>query len=274
MQIGGFSEEHEFKAPPAVGPETSVKIIGLADMGQYNVDYFDNPHGYKPSLGTSKNIHLEEDVDLVLHVGDISYAQGYVADWDVFFDQLYPLVSKVPYMVSLYPSLIWLRICSRSRQFPETMNATTQDRAIATTTTTQEASVGSRTREDFRCQSRKSTSHGTPSTSDPSTSSPSAASTTSNLAQSNSSKHVLRSKLIADARTVQVHQRRSRIRGSFSDALGHCLRPSPHVPRNYTRQTWWILVCRSRTPKAFRRLFLRKWSRILDSSHLALNSCF
>ena len=234
MQIGGFSEEHEFKAPPAVGPEAFVKIIGLADMGQYNVDYFDNPHGYKPSLGTSKNIHLEEDVDLVLHVGDISYAQGYVADWDVFFDQLYPLVSKVPYMVILYPSLIWLRICSLSRQSLETTNASTQDPGIAMTQNViQEANVGSLTREDFRCQSRKSTSHGTPSTSDPSTSSPSAASTTSNLAQSNSSKHVLRSKIIENARTVQVHQRRSRIRGSLSDALGHRLRPSPHVPRNH-----------------------------------------
>lgn len=68
-------------------------------MGQYNVDYFGNPHGRAASLPTSANINAEEDVDLVVHVGDISYAQGYVADWDVFFHQLLPLTSRVPYMV-------------------------------------------------------------------------------------------------------------------------------------------------------------------------------
>ena len=84
-----------------------MKIIAIADMGQYNVDYFDNVHGREPSLGTSKNINEEEDVDLLVHVGDLSYAMGYVADWDVFFDQLLPLTSKVPYMVlfALLPDL-------------------------------------------------------------------------------------------------------------------------------------------------------------------------
>lgn len=68
-------------------------------MGQYNIDYFDNESGREPSLKTSANINAEENVDLIMHVGDISYAQGYVADWDVFFDQLHPITYSVPYMV-------------------------------------------------------------------------------------------------------------------------------------------------------------------------------
>jgi len=95
---GGYSEEHSFVTPPETGSKDTVKIVAIGDMGQYNIDYFDNPEGYEASLATSANINAEEDVDLVMHVGDISYAQGYIADWDVFFDQLHPLTSKVPYM--------------------------------------------------------------------------------------------------------------------------------------------------------------------------------
>lgn len=83
-----------------MGSDTAVKILGLGDMGQYSLDQFESEHTRTPSLDTSNNINSEEDVDLIVHVGDISYAQGYVAEWDVFFDQLLPITSKVPYMVS------------------------------------------------------------------------------------------------------------------------------------------------------------------------------
>ena len=33
-----------------------------------------------------------------VHNGDISYARGYFSQWDNFFDQLYPLASRLPYM--------------------------------------------------------------------------------------------------------------------------------------------------------------------------------
>ena len=35
--------------------------------------------------------------DLVLHIGDISYAVGYSAQWDRFLDQIKPVASRVPY---------------------------------------------------------------------------------------------------------------------------------------------------------------------------------
>lgn len=44
-------------------------------MGQYNEDLMVNTHGRLPSLETSDNINAESDVDLITHIGDISYAQ-------------------------------------------------------------------------------------------------------------------------------------------------------------------------------------------------------
>lgn len=98
--IYGYSEEHMMKVPMKSGPpHTTIKILGLADMGQANIDHFFNPENYLPSVLTSKNLNKEEDVDIIIHIGDISYAQGFVADWDVFFDQWQPIISHVPYMV-------------------------------------------------------------------------------------------------------------------------------------------------------------------------------
>jgi phosphodiesterase/alkaline phosphatase D-like protein len=40
-------------------------------------------------------------VDLVLHIGDISYATGFLAEWDQFLDIITPIASKVPYMTAI-----------------------------------------------------------------------------------------------------------------------------------------------------------------------------
>ena len=40
--------------------------------------------------------------DIVFHIGDISYADGYVADWDQFTAQVEPIASAVPYMVARF----------------------------------------------------------------------------------------------------------------------------------------------------------------------------
>eukprot|EP00300_Choanocystis_sp_HF-7_P006210 c14553_g1_i1.p1 GENE.c14553_g1_i1~~c14553_g1_i1.p1 ORF type:complete len:684 (+),score=149.77 c14553_g1_i1:197-2053(+) len=39
--------------------------------------------------------------DLLLHVGDISYATGYLTEWDRFFAQIEPIATQVPYMTGL-----------------------------------------------------------------------------------------------------------------------------------------------------------------------------
>ena len=38
-------------------------------------------------------------IDAVLHVGDISHANGVQRVWDEFFRQMEPVAARVPYMV-------------------------------------------------------------------------------------------------------------------------------------------------------------------------------
>lgn len=39
--------------------------------------------------------------DLVLHVGDIAYANGRAYVWDSFMDNVEPASSRVPYMIAV-----------------------------------------------------------------------------------------------------------------------------------------------------------------------------
>ena len=39
--------------------------------------------------------------DMVLHVGDVSYANGDPAIWDSFMDGIEPIASRVPYMIAV-----------------------------------------------------------------------------------------------------------------------------------------------------------------------------
>lgn len=61
----------------------------------------DMPH----SLGTSKLTLslIESDITtkLLVHFGDISYARGYAADWDIFMNMNKDVLAKVPYAVSV-----------------------------------------------------------------------------------------------------------------------------------------------------------------------------
>ena len=53
---------------------------------------------------TAENVEREvreNGVDLVLHVGDISYANGVVKIWDTFMRYIEPYASAVPYMIGI-----------------------------------------------------------------------------------------------------------------------------------------------------------------------------
>lgn len=48
-----------------------------------------------------KLINQGQNFDLLLHIGDISYAVGMAHRWEQFFWQIQPIASKMPYMVSI-----------------------------------------------------------------------------------------------------------------------------------------------------------------------------
>lgn len=64
-------------------------------------------------------------VHMILHVGDISYADGWQRQWDVFLRKVEPIASKVPYMVSPGNHEFWFNFAAyKSRFFMPNFNET------------------------------------------------------------------------------------------------------------------------------------------------------
>lgn len=58
--------------------------------------------GQRPAPQTSELILGRiETTDLVVHIGDVSYARGYAYIWDAFFHEIEPIATRVPYMVGI-----------------------------------------------------------------------------------------------------------------------------------------------------------------------------
>jgi hypothetical protein len=96
----GVSEEKTFTTPPLA--TSSATIYTFGDMGQAPTDHsFQHSwdfgmRGEYPALNTSKILNEVVDAgDLVLHIGDISYAVGFLSEWDQFMQQIEPVASKV-----------------------------------------------------------------------------------------------------------------------------------------------------------------------------------
>lgn len=49
----------------------------------------------------SRELQHSQPTELILHVGDIAYADGKVSAWTRFMHQVQPIASKVPYMVAV-----------------------------------------------------------------------------------------------------------------------------------------------------------------------------
>lgn len=56
-------------------------------------------------------------VDLVIHVGDISYADGFEPHWDNFFNKIQPIASRVPYMVCPGNHEFWYNFSAFKHRF-------------------------------------------------------------------------------------------------------------------------------------------------------------
>ena len=99
----GWSPMYSFKAVPVPAPDAAVKFIAFGDMGNgQEDDSCQVVHGQQPSLNTTRGVEKElSSTDVVMHIGDISYARGYASVWDEFFDQIQGIATAVPYMVCI-----------------------------------------------------------------------------------------------------------------------------------------------------------------------------
>eukprot|EP00602_Paraphysomonas_sp_CaronLab_P008380 CAMPEP_0185024288 /NCGR_PEP_ID=MMETSP1103-20130426/7296_1 /TAXON_ID=36769 /ORGANISM="Paraphysomonas bandaiensis, Strain Caron Lab Isolate" /LENGTH=510 /DNA_ID=CAMNT_0027557209 /DNA_START=44 /DNA_END=1576 /DNA_ORIENTATION=- len=57
------------------------------------------------------------DIQAVIHSGDISYADGYEPHWDVFFNKIEPIASRVPYMVTPGNHEFWYNFSAYKHRF-------------------------------------------------------------------------------------------------------------------------------------------------------------
>jgi hypothetical protein len=103
-QLGmGWSETHDFMSAPPVDPHQRQRVFVIADVGVSQKDgwqfHWAEPQAHLTLAGVDKARNKSES-EILIHVGDISYATGYLAKWDEFMHEISPVSREMPYMVS------------------------------------------------------------------------------------------------------------------------------------------------------------------------------
>ncbi|XP_030494359.2 probable inactive purple acid phosphatase 27 isoform X2 [Cannabis sativa] len=97
-----WSKTYYFKSSPYPGQNSLQRVVIFGDMGKAERDGSNEYSNYQPgSLNTTDQIIKDLDnIDIVFHIGDISYANGYISQWDQFTAQVEPIASTLPYMIA------------------------------------------------------------------------------------------------------------------------------------------------------------------------------
>ncbi|XP_043692993.1 probable inactive purple acid phosphatase 27 [Telopea speciosissima] len=99
----GWSDQIQFRTPPA-GGSSELKFLAFGDMGKAPRDG-SIEHYIQPGAISVVDAMAEEvasgNVDSIFHIGDISYATGFLVEWDYFLHQIGPLASHVSYMTAI-----------------------------------------------------------------------------------------------------------------------------------------------------------------------------
>lgn len=105
------SKEFRFHVPPATGHQpanrsTTVALLADLGVGTYGKasDTIVWDDACQPAINTTLSIaHFiqKNELDAIIHTGDISYANGYLATWDFFLDMITPISSSVLYFTTM-----------------------------------------------------------------------------------------------------------------------------------------------------------------------------
>lgn len=97
-----WGKPYSFRAPPTPGQNSLQRIIVFGDMGKAERDGSNEFANYQPgSLNTTDTLIRDlENYDIVFHIGDMPYANGYLSQWDQFTAQVAPISSRKPYMIA------------------------------------------------------------------------------------------------------------------------------------------------------------------------------
>jgi hypothetical protein len=106
-----WSQVWSFKALPAdAGTDASpLRMASVGDMG-----YANNSDGTVTQLEALVDAG---ELDLVLHNGDISYADGDMGHWDVFLRKIERVAARVPYMVTPGNHEVWFNFTAYKKRF-------------------------------------------------------------------------------------------------------------------------------------------------------------
>ncbi|MEW5313047.1 MAG: hypothetical protein WDW38_004641 [Sanguina aurantia] len=89
-----------FTAPRSIGSTSRFSFLALGDMGESNIKGAKSPMAGQTATSMAQEI-AAHPVDLVLHMGDLAYADGKHRVWESFMDAIEPISSRVPYMVGV-----------------------------------------------------------------------------------------------------------------------------------------------------------------------------
>lgn len=76
----------------------------LMNVFQAERDGSNEYSNYQPGslMTTDQLIDDLSNIDIVFHIGDITYSNGYISQWDQFTAQVEPVASTVPYMIARF----------------------------------------------------------------------------------------------------------------------------------------------------------------------------
>lgn len=82
-----------------------IYILSFLNMHYHLQDEADGSNEYnnfqRGSLNTTSQLIKDlKNIDIIFHIGDICYANGYLSQWDQFTSQVEPIASTVPYMIA------------------------------------------------------------------------------------------------------------------------------------------------------------------------------
>ncbi|KAE8648459.1 nucleotide pyrophosphatase/phosphodiesterase-like [Cucumis sativus] len=101
----GWSNQTTFRTPPAGGGGNDFHFIAFGDMGKAPLDSSSVEHYIQPGSISVVEAMKEEvergEIDGVFHIGDISYATGFLVEWDFFLHLINPIASRLPYMTAI-----------------------------------------------------------------------------------------------------------------------------------------------------------------------------
>ena len=96
VQAGVAGDEISFKTAKALAADAAVSFVAYGDMAVSAA-----PGAVETSLRVSALLDNSPDIDFLVHVGDLGYAEGNVAIWDEWMSYIEPIASRLPYHVSI-----------------------------------------------------------------------------------------------------------------------------------------------------------------------------